>query len=455
MNFNFEISRADCSIFFCFQMRRVFTETVFILVNLPYIYADSWFTIKNLINENITQSSASERNAIPNVEDVPVLPSSDDDTRRINDVFSTSLTSKNEDFLSSAFTDKNISIADDSDTALFVSSVSVNTPMPHTMILSKRSIARGNQMHGNYSLQHLMAECPNADICFRKATTKSIGQCCLSCSCEPRCKMIGNCCDKSIMGKDSMCHWAVVQKKERSYGNPYEYFIVDKCLNSWNSTDCKAIELEPWGSFSPVYDATSDLIFYNKHCAECSGVETHMPWDLNIICRAPYFSNELLLDALEGKQCELSFIPPPQVELKKHICSTSIINRCNVSGLWSTYDAWLEEACLRWYSPVPDINGRLQFSNIYCQQCNGDVMLNFPCNFVIRSRGPHGGSYHALLIDYRKIGTLRRGLSQETKQHVLGGQCGKDMVKHPFKVFEILQFGECTGYYTFIFILNL
>ena len=96
-----------------------------------------------------------------------------------------------------------------------------------------------------------------------------------------------------------MCYPALVEN-ERTHTDTRNYFLMDKCLNS-NNRDCKSIVSEQWGSLYPVYDNTSDTMFYNKNCAECNGVKEYTHFFLGVTCAdVNLLSNELMKLALQG-----------------------------------------------------------------------------------------------------------------------------------------------------------
>ena len=181
---------------------------------------------------------------------------------------------------------------------------------------------------------YLKGQCIYADICDRKGKAlpnKSKRSCCVSCSCDPFCEILGNCCNNNITDVSPMCHSSVLENE--SFEVETEAFLmVDRCLNDSNTTECKAVSTEPWGSLYPVYDAVGDRIFYNQHCAECSGVYLYTHWDITVSCVTDYFSNKLFQRALQGKNCSIGFIPPADLEITKHVCHKDLVSHCNVTG---------------------------------------------------------------------------------------------------------------------------
>ena len=191
---------------------------------------------------------------------------------------------------------------------------------------------KGHEMTGTpFEENYLKDQCIYADICDRKGKAlpnKSKRSCCLSCSCDPSCDVVGNCCYNRMMDVSSTCQSSVLES-EPSEVVKQAYLMVDRCLNDSNTIECKTVT-EPWGSLYPVYDAVGDRIFYNQHCAECSGVYLYTHWDITVSCVTDYFSNKLFQRALQGKNCSIGFIPP--ADLEKHRCFKDLVIGCNMTG---------------------------------------------------------------------------------------------------------------------------
>ena len=286
-----------------------------------------------------------------------------------------------------------------------------------------------------YDLDYLQNQCQYADICLQKGkevSTKSETSCCLPCSCSSSCEEFGNCCDKNKMNR-SKCHSAVIDRNQK-FIIKQTYLMVDTCLAISNKTNCKARSLEPWGSLYPVYDAAADRIFYNRACAECSGVVKYTHWDLIVNCpKSEYFSHERFVGALLGEQCAISFKPPKEVVIEKHICYEDTINRCNVTGKWKVYDAQLEKACLRWNSPAAHQNFfRTLHANVFCKLCNGlEHNSEVLCTMLFSKTDVTTFSF-STVINYRKISHM---LSlTDAKKAISEDTCGIHTVKHPSKV---------------------
>ena len=292
-----------------------------------------------------------------------------------------------------------------------------------------------------YNLSDLMNYCPFADICFRKGRAiphKSVTSCCSSCSCNPSCKLRNNCCYSNLNMENAPPCYKPQTGKEAVTNEGIQYILVDKCLNSSFGTDCKSVSTEPWGSLYPVYDDVSDTFFYNQNCAECNGAEDYTHWDVTVQCRhdGSFLANDAIIGALLGKKCAVGFMPPSVQELDKHICNTDIIKQCNETGLWQNYDADLELACSRWYSPYLDEKTKELFSNIFCFFCNGFEHTNqvvAVCSEKEPTRLPSFYPTLTTIIDYEKISHVIKKPKEAVSQ-LWDGNCRRHMVKHPLKV---------------------
>ena len=304
---------------------------------------------------------------------------------------------------------------------------------------------RTGQQPTSYNLTHLSAQCPYTEICdsqVKESSQRSQGSCCLPCSCDAKCGKIGTCCDKHE-NIGYMCHSPVVKQMNANETNDFDlgYFMVDKCLDGTNK-DCTELGTAPWGPLYPVYDPVSEMIFYNPQCAECSGVTVFTNWEINLVCRGFDMNNGLIRRALQGQlnqACELRFTPPRTMDKFKHLCSDTLIDRCNVTGSWKVYNAKLEEACARWYSPMVVRTGYLKFANVCCQRCNGhEFDPEEECAVNIPERGPVQGMAYTLSIDFRRVSAVVDENANGMIEPTSNDGCAIGMVKHISKVSEML-----------------
>ena len=293
----------------------------------------------------------------------------------------------------------------------------------------------GEENASNVNVSHLASMCPFADICDiqgREVQEKYMDSCCLPCSCESTCSEIGNCCEKRE-NIGNMCHYPLVHiKNVVGIDVEYQYIIVDKCLDG-SHKDCKEMEAAPWGSLYPVYEPVSQVSFYNPQCAKCNGVEEFTKWELTIDYQRLDVKNEHIRRALKGEhldECRIKFIPPKNMNILNNMCSDRpLIDVCNITGSWKSYDAAMEEACLRWHAPVLQKSGSFGFENIYCKLCNnGDHEPEELCLARLPDRVSRTRT-HIFMIDYRQVSAIVDENDDKVKSTETG-VCGNGMVKH-------------------------
>ena len=294
------------------------------------------------------------------------------------------------------------------------------------------------QQNTTYDLANLADMCPYADICDhqgRDIQSKSFASCCLPCSCDPLCKEIGNCCDRRETTSYT-CHSPILKQSEINTKDRGGYFMVDKCLDGSNIY-CKAQKAAEWGSLYPVHDSDLKLIFYNSHCAECSGANNYVNWGLKVACQGETMNDGDFINALRGKltgDCFIEFTPPKRMVRMNHLCSRTLISHCNETGRWENYDQALVEACARWYSPVVSkMMGFLKYANIYCEQCNEPYKSDPEdlCAPAILTPGKSSiGKSVTLTIDYRRVSALVNKRSADIEKPNKEGGCRRETVKH-------------------------
>ena len=306
------------------------------------------------------------------------------------------------------------------------------------LVLFLLTVGNNALLYAGYDISDLQQRCPRADICTQGKQSnqqESENSCCLPCSCDSTCKYIGNCCDRNAhIG--NMCHMPVVEQEGLDVRD-LEYFMINICLNSSEFMDCLSENVAPWGWLYPVYDPASDLNYYNYRCAECNGVRDYIHWNLKL--KSSYNERSLshCLSAVAGypqKDCVLSFTPPKEMKIIDHVCSSETILSCNISGLWSKYDAELEQACHTWFSPTLDIFGDLTYANVYCAMCNG--VLPAPTDVCQVPEWQRTDLFESLsmILDYKRVQNVIENQPTQETSNVENGQCGKFMVKHPTKV---------------------
>ena len=305
-----------------------------------------------------------------------------------------------------------------------------------TSVLSQ-DVPAVNQQVTFYNFSHLMEQCPYANICNndRKDVPKDKASCCLPCSCDSTCSSIGNCCNRQE-NKNLMCHSPSLSDSIANEPVGLGYFMVDKCLDG-SERNCKAMTVAPWGSLYPVYDPEKDRIYLNANCAECNGVKIYTHWEIDVGCYRKEISNGHFLSALRGEKsnfCKTRFFPPKVMGSENHVCSETMISRCNITGKWKVHNAEIEQACALWYAPVVDRFGRINYANIYCLLCNGkEYNPDNLCSEVnpVKLTDPYAITF---TINYRRAMDLVDKDASYNVESIRNGDCASDMVKHPTKV---------------------
>lgn len=137
----------------------------------------------------------------------------------------------------------------------------------------------------------------------------------------------------------------------------------------------------------PVTDTTTLYTYRNRFCALCHGVsDSDMKfWRARISCVHGTFQpskvDDVFKEIYNTETCNVlynaanidSFVPTRCQE---------VISECNVTGLWKTYDPFIEQACLA-YSYVYDHS----YKNVFCYMCNtGDSIAPVVCSNIPTGR---------------------------------------------------------------------
>ena len=290
------------------------------------------------------------------------------------------------------------------------------------------------------AIKVLRLYCPYSNICqqTREDVPDKMTSCCTSCSCDPSCSDLGNCCDNrlNVDRKRSCYDPFVTNERQLPLSNETGYWLVDRCSNSSSDTHCKSTTSEPWGSMYPVYDAETDVSYFNLHCAKCNGVKMFTYWDVGVSCMQSHvsYSNAVIVGGLLGKGCEVTFTPP-RGQLDKQVCYTNLIQQCNITGLWkdNMYNAEVEAACSRVYSPTKVQGTQDIYANVFCILCNGMHFKKYGLCETTPPRNDFNASLFTTAIDYRKISSAITEPFNHKPQKS-DEICRSHMAKHPFKV---------------------
>ena len=129
----------------------------------------------------------------------------------------------------------------------------------------------------------------------------------------------------------------------------------------------------------PVTDLSTNMTYRNIHCARCVGLGVNdiEAWSPRLECTmlpSPIVVKNPLHIARSRPDCYIvsrqgSRIPYSAVTT----CSEMYIETCNTTGLWKSYDAFTESACLSFESVYSVIGSA--YRNVFCAKCNGQTIV--------------------------------------------------------------------------------
>lgn len=198
---------------------------------------------------------------------------------------------------------------------------------------------------------------------------------CPECSCTKTCIAQENCCpDIYFQFMDQTCEdsiifdstgWNLTDKYPivKTCPKAADNYTTNLCLRNW--TLIEKIRL------SPVTSLHSNINFMNKYCAACNGEDVFYDWELDISCNIFYDFNYLssyqeVLNQAMVKNCTIrhkpNFTPDRNCALEANVT----YYRCNITGLWKTFDPDIQYACESTYI----LTHRTKYKNIFCLICN-------------------------------------------------------------------------------------
>ena len=250
--------------------------------------------------------------------------------------------------------------------------------------------------------------------------------CCSPCSCEDNCGF--NCCPDMLevaMTKQEFesakyPHLDCVYPQLRTYSTgkynaPKAYRFISGCPVSYTNDNVKDKCVKHFWEFDfndplqhllPRTSIVSEINYKNYFCWLCNAEideDIVLPWDPVLQCSGSYVGDfiktteDVVKIAMLNKYCNLIFNVPDTLSLSESKCSHQI-NQCNETGLWSTYDRFLEEACLSYTAPYHEM-----YKNVHCFLCNGNDRIDVKeeCDSPTQSGRP---SFIALL-DFNDLET--------------------------------------------------
>ncbi|XP_060064257.1 uncharacterized protein LOC132544650 [Ylistrum balloti] len=150
---------------------------------------------------------------------------------------------------------------------------------------------------------------------------------------------------------------------------------------------CERSEAKDIFGTLPVTDGNT--IYKNLDCFRCNHPTHNLTrihpsyWKFSIFCDSyPHFNYFIsvmeIIQQAKRRSCVVRIIPESMndnsFQMSKIYCNPNSIDRCNVTGLWSTYDKDIAVACERLHIFLPPYNG---FKNVYCYICNNPTPSSF------------------------------------------------------------------------------
>ena len=257
--------------------------------------------------------------------------------------------------------------------------------------------------------------------------------CCAECSCEDDCVDHGNCCPfkENIPNKIPVLQCKTALTKSYSTDNRIyngrnfgieRFRIIDDCpTEEKNETlvqQCKgetnttALEDYVW-----VSDQVTGNVYQNKHCATCHGIQKYTPWRISTPCEEVLMTETRNIPdtILSSEKCLIVNEPPSRkaVRVEPARCYIPEYEKCNVTGLWKSYDSEIERACMQidWtYFAYQVLDYGQSYSaiykNLFCYICNNDadpLSKNERCDEGGQYRGGGQGSSFAVVLDFGQL----------------------------------------------------
>jgi len=224
--------------------------------------------------------------------------------------------------------------------------------------------------------------------------------CCLHCYCDDACLVTGNCCPGKVRRESwysvKQCiqtfHLSPMHKYEQFHNSSYvlnlvgttsqcEKEIIDKCLFGKSSV---------LSENTPVYVKSIRVNYRNVFCAKCDGNNDDddiVSWPARISCES-YNSDLLrlllkrdgendiqLFERLQKDRCSLFWDPVQPEETERCIHDDDMISTCpgDPSTGFEADQCISDDPALR----VPIFQTNQLFKNIYCAECNYELMPKY------------------------------------------------------------------------------
>ncbi|KAK7011767.1 Adhesion G protein-coupled receptor E3 [Biomphalaria glabrata] len=308
--------------------------------------------------------------------------------------------------------------------ARFFRSLDVLTLICFKFVIANEHFNYEFQWNKNIShIDYFLNLCPH--VCYQeeKITLVNFERCsdidCFPCDCQkPRCLVYGTCCPevKSLPWNDGNSDSKTVDlsslllPREGELTNKltkltcsgydermYTFLLLRSCpddysdlrVRQWCEEDLFGQDLEYDKNLMDVLTKVSDPVtgvtYYNRYCAECNNATNVMPWKIKIDCFHYLYSykalslNDLVRLSLEhASTCQIKDVIQ-DFNSNYSTCGAlnswfySVINQCNVTSQWTTYEPDIEKLCSQFTGQSFKVKKQnMYFANVFCAICNSE-----------------------------------------------------------------------------------
>ena len=205
--------------------------------------------------------------------------------------------------------------------------------------------------------------CPYTNLCnfsFLRFLPSGFTSSCDSCSCELDCDLKNDCCpdildfnnfSKGTFKSQVEC-MAMSLKKSPS---ALTVDVVSKCPEYSKYHElCEEEFYKTVEEIVPVTDKTNNVTYKNKYCAFChqSGTENLVFWSPTVECEQNEKTQivyktekDLISSVLQSSSCDIKYTLNNAEDVDTTSC-IPVIDTCNITGRWASFDPFLMSACL-------------------------------------------------------------------------------------------------------------
>ena len=155
-----------------------------------------------------------------------------------------------------------------------------------------------------------------------------------------------------------------------------------------DTTNTCETDVSDYDSLVPVTDPLTNVHYMSKNCALCNLKNSSAPllyWKLGIQSNKHMsFPHNQLFEEILRTKGNIFFIPHDYLPIQTCEPASYSIDTCNVTGLWETYDEYVQMACESFVDPFNNT-----YKNIFCLKCNGEVdLMSEECRYTLDNPTP-------------------------------------------------------------------